>query len=82
MKMYAKNQEVAACLPAAEEPEHFRLRGERRTRGNIRHPTEEPMRRQRRNCTWIYLFRPRCVSLLPPAFSPYRRKIVRPSGVR
>jgi len=30
MKMYAKNQEVAACLPAAEELKHFRLRGERR----------------------------------------------------
>jgi len=28
MKMYAKNQEVAACLPAAEKLKHFRLRGE------------------------------------------------------
>lgn len=29
MKMYAKNQEVAACLPAAEKLKYFRLRGER-----------------------------------------------------
>lgn len=30
MKMYAKNQEVAACLPAVAKLKHFRLRGERR----------------------------------------------------
>jgi hypothetical protein len=42
--------------------------------GNIRHTAEEPKRRQRqRNCTWIYLFRSCCVSLL---FCPgNRRKI-------
>lgn len=32
MKMYAKNQEVAACLPAAEKLKHFRLRDGRRKR--------------------------------------------------
>lgn len=47
MKMYAKNQEVAACLPAAEELKHFRLRGE----GNIRHPEKPKRRQRRRNCT-------------------------------
>lgn len=62
MKMYAKNQEVAACFPAAEKLKHFRLRDGRRGR-TLDTPSEEPKLRQRRrrNCTWIYLFRPYAV---------------------
>lgn len=83
MKMYAKNQEVAACLPAAEELKHFRLRGE----GNIRHPEKPKRRQRRRNCTWIYLFRLCCVPfflLSFPSTLPIRnrRKIARRCGMR
>lgn len=73
--MYAKNQEVAACLPVAEKLKHFRLRDGRRRR-TLDTPSEEPkLRQRRRNCTWIYLFRPYPVCFASFSTKENREKI-------
>jgi len=82
MKTYAKNQEVAACLPAAEnQPSTSSSPGRAGKGRNIRHLTEKPKRRRRRrNCTWIYLFLPP-VSVAPLSFFSFARRSRR-SGMR